>query len=92
MLHRAQSSLRHDAITMLEVRCEHPVKPGQIQSWPGNQRSQAGNKIQRFQHDMGRSIPEGMLVAVNDTAPAINTEALGGDRRAGDVAAQTLQA
>jgi hypothetical protein len=70
MLHRAQSSLRHDAITMLEVRCEHPVKPGQIQSWPGNQCSQTGNKIQRFQHDMGRSIPEGMFVAVNDPAPA----------------------
>jgi hypothetical protein len=41
---------------------------------------------------MGRSIPEGLFLAVNDTTPAINTEAFGGDRRAGDAAAQTFQA
>ena len=37
------------------------------------------HQLQWFQHDMGRSIPEGMFVAVNDPAPAIDTEAFGGD-------------
>jgi hypothetical protein len=41
---------------------------------------------------MGRSIPEGMFVAVNDPAPAIDTEAFGSNWRAGDAAAQALQA
>ena len=41
---------------------------------------------------MGRAVPERLLVAVHDPAPAIDGEALGGDRRAGDVAAQAFQA
>ena len=41
---------------------------------------------------MGRAVPERLLVAVHDPAPAIDCEALGGDRRAGDVAAQAFQA
>ena len=48
---------------------KHPVEAGEVQSWAWDQCGQAGNKIQRFQHDMGRSIPEGMFVAVNDPAP-----------------------
>ena len=90
--HRALRSLRYDAITMLEVRGEHPVKTSEVQSRAWDQCGQAGNKIQRFQHDMGRSIPEGMFVAVDDTAPGIDTEAFGGDRRAGDITAQAFQA
>lgn len=84
--------MRHDAFAMLEVRGEHPVEASEVQPRAWDQCGQAGNEIQRFEHDMGRTIAEGMFVAVNDTAPAINTEAFGGDRRAGDVAAQTFQA
>ena len=90
--HGTLRSLRYDAITMLEIGRKYTVETSQIHAWAWNQCRQAGNEVQRFQHDMGRSIPEGMFVAVNDTAPAINTEAFGGDRRAGDVAAQTFQA
>ena len=56
------------------------MKPSQVQLWPRYQCGQAGDKIQRFQHDVGRTIPERMFVAVNDTPPVIDTEAFGGDR------------
>ena len=55
---------------MLEVWGEYPVKASEVQSRAWDQCGQAGNEVQRFQHDMGRSIPEGMFVAVNDPAPA----------------------
>jgi len=56
MLHRALCSSRYDAFAMLEVWCEHPVEASEVQSWAWDQCGQAGNKIQRFQHDMGRTI------------------------------------
>ena len=48
--------MRHDAFAMLEVRGEHPVEASEVQSWAWDQCGQAGNKIQRFQHDMGRAV------------------------------------
>jgi len=52
------------------------VETGQIQPWPGHQRRQAGDKIQRFQHDVGGTIAEGMFVAINDAAEVINGQPL----------------
>jgi len=89
---RALRSLRYDAFAMLEVWGEYPVKASEVQSRAWDQCGQAGNEVQRFQHDVGRTIPERMFVAVNDTPPVIDTEAFGGDRWAGNVAAQALQA
>ena len=68
------------------------MKPSQVQPRPGDQCGQTGNEVQWFQHDMGRTIPEGMIVAVNNPALAIDTEAFGSNGRTGDVAAQALQA
>jgi len=77
---------------MLEVGGEDPVKASEVQSRAWDQCRKAGNKVQRFQYDVCRTIPERVFVAVNDTSSVINTEALGGDRRACTVAAQALQA
>ena len=88
----APGALRHDAGAVFEVGCKYSVETGQIQPRPGNQGRQAGDEVHRFQHDVGRSIPKRMFVAVHDPAPVIDAEALGGDRRPGDVTAQTFQA
>jgi len=40
---------------------------------------------------VGRAVPERLFVLVDDPAPAIDGQALGGDGRAGDVAAQAFQ-
>ncbi len=85
-------SARYDFGPVFAIRREHSVKSGEIQPRSGDQGCQAGDKVQRFQHHMGRAVPERLLVAVHDPAPAIDGEALGGDRRAGDVAAQAFQA
>ena len=67
--------------TGLDVDGEYPVKASEVQSRAWDQCGQAGNEVQRIQHDMGRTIAEGVFVAVNDPAPAINTEAFGRNRR-----------
>ena len=46
--------MRHDAFAMLEVRGEHPVEASEVQPRAWDQCGQAGNEVQRFQHDMGR--------------------------------------
>jgi hypothetical protein len=43
-------------------------------------------------HHVDRAVPEWVFVLVDDPAPVIDGQALGGDGRAGDVAAQTFQA
>jgi hypothetical protein len=50
------------------------------------------HKVEGFQHDMGRAIAKRLLVAVHDPALTIHRQALGGDRRASDVAEQAFQA
>ena len=58
------------------IRCQSAFHQADRPVNPCNKpETQAGNEVQRFQHDMGRSIPEGMFVAVNDPAPVVNTEA-----------------
>ncbi len=47
---------------------------------------------QRLQHHVGRAVPEWVFVLVDDPAPAIDGQPLGGNGRAGDVAAQAFQA
>jgi hypothetical protein len=49
------------------------------------------HQLQRFQHDVRRTVPERLLVAVNDPPLTIDRQAVGGDGRAGDIAAQALQ-
>lgn len=68
----ALRAARHDTLAMLEVRCEHAVKSSQIQPWSGDQRSQAGNEVQRLQYHVGRSVTERLFVAVYDSAPIIH--------------------
>ncbi len=54
----APEPARHNPCPVLEVWREHTVEAGQVEPWPGNQRSQACHKVQRFQHHVGRAHPE----------------------------------
>ncbi len=82
MIDTAPQPARHDAVAMLEVRGENAVEAGEVQPGAWYQCRQPGNEIQRFQHHMGRAVPEWVFVLVDDPAPAIDGQALGGDGRA----------
>ena len=77
----------HDAVAVFEVRCKHPVETGEVQTWAWHQGRQPGDEIQRFQHDVGRTVPERLLVVVNDPPLAIDRQAFGSDGWARDVSA-----
>lgn len=85
------SAMRNDAFAVFEVGCEDPVETREIQSRARHQGSQAGNKVQRLQHDMRRPIPKQLFVAVHDSASIIDAEPFGGDGGSGNVAAQLFQ-
>jgi len=83
---------RHDAFAMLEIGCKYPVEAGEIQPRPGHQGRQSCNKVQRFQHHVGRAVLERMFIAIDHPAPAIDGQAFCRNGRAGDVTAQAFQA
>jgi len=56
-----------------------------------HQTRQWGDETQWLQHDVCRHVSERLFVAVHDTPLAIDRQALGGDQRAGDIAAQAFQ-
>lgn len=68
---------------------EIQTRPGDQGGQPGDGRSCASlrprhtvhpvHKVERFQHHVGRTITEGLLVTVHDPALAIDGEALGGN-------------
>ncbi len=45
-----------DVLPKTVVGCEYPVIPGEIDSGFGHQGGQAGDEVEGFQHNMGRSI------------------------------------
>ena len=92
VVHRSLRSVWHDAVAVFGIGGEYPVKADEVPPRPGNQCGQASDKVQRFQHDMSRAITKRLLVTVNDPAAVVGGKAFGGDRRSGDVAAQTFKA
>jgi hypothetical protein len=53
------------------------VKTGEIRTRARDQGGEASDEVQRFQHDLRRSIAKRLLVAVHDPAQAIHRQALG---------------
>ena len=82
---------RYDAFAVFEVGCEDAVKSRQIQPGSGHQGGESGDEVERFQHDMGGAIPKRLLVAVHDPATTIDREAVRGNGRPSNVAAQSFQ-
>lgn len=53
---------------VLAVRRKYPMKPGKVDSWPGHQRGQAGNEIQRLKDHVRGAIPVRCLQLVAHVA------------------------
>jgi hypothetical protein len=56
------------------------MKAGQMDSWPGHQDNQSGDKIQRLKYDMGSAIAPRCFQLIADLALRVN------DRRLVDTA------
>ena len=90
-----------DAVTVLEVRGEHAVVSVEMGAGSWHRASslrerhfrggEAGDEVDGVEHDMSRSVTEGVLESIHDLPAVIDREAFVGDRWAGDVAAQTFE-
>ena len=78
----------HHLRSQFGIRREHPVKPDQVQPWPGHQRRQPLHEFHRRQHDVGGAVAPRCFEFEDYIAFAVDGEPFVGDRRAGDVAAQ----
>ncbi len=76
-----------DQCPVLAVGCEHAVEAGQIHSRFGNQGSEAGNKVERFEDHVGRSVAPGRLEGIANLSMLGQRQTLFGHSGAGDVSA-----
>ena len=51
----------HDGLPMLAVRGEHTVEAGEVEPWARDQCCQAGDEVERIEHDMRRAVTEWLL-------------------------------
>ena len=51
----------HDGLTMLAIRREHAVEPGEVQSRTRDQRRQAGDEVEWVEDDVGGAVANGCL-------------------------------
>ncbi len=86
VVYPAPGALRHNSLSILEVRRKYAVEAGQVQSRPGYERRQPGHEIQWFEHHMGRTIPEWAPVAVDHAPLAVDRQTLHGNGRAAEQA------
>ena len=82
---------RHDVFTLFAVWGEHTVEAGEVQTRTRHQRGQAGNKVERVEHDMGGAVAKRPFEFVDDLATLIGGETLVGDGGSGDVTAELFQ-
>ena len=84
-------ALRHDAPAVFAVWGEYAMKTGQVEPWARHQSCQAGDEVERIEHDMGRAIAERLLELVDDLPALVGREALVSDRRPGDVTTEFFE-
>ena len=90
-----------DEAAVIEVRGEHAVVSGEMGAGAWHRASslrerhfrggEAGNEVDRVEHDMSGAVMEGVLESVDDLSAVIDREALVRDGWAGDVAAQAFE-
>ena len=80
-----------DAAAVFEVRGEHAVVPGEMGAGAWYEGGEAGDEVHRVEHDMSRSVMEGVLESTHDLSAVIDREAFVRDGRASDVAAKPFE-
>ncbi len=87
----ARFAFWHDGLTMLAIRREHAVEPGEVQSRTRNQSRQAGDQLVWVEHDVGRAVAKRLLEPIDDLSPIIGREPLAGDGGPCDGATELLE-
>ena len=64
-----------NAAAMLEVRGEHAVVSGEMGAGAWHEGGEAGDEVDGVEHDMGRSVTEGVLEPIHDLCAVIDREA-----------------
>ena len=91
LLSKAATNARFTDVGDVQITCDKRSRSGPLNRRPNdesvylrarNQSRQAGDEVQRFQHDVGRPVPERLFVAIDDSALAIGGQAFGGNRQA----------
>ena len=83
--------VRDDTAAVLEVRGEHAVVSGEMGTGAWNEGGEAGDEVDGVEHDMSRSVTEGVLESIHDLSVVIDREAFVRDGRARDVAAKAFE-
>ena len=69
-LFAARFAFWHDGLTMLAIRREHAVEPGQVQSRTRDQRRRAGDEVEWVEDDVGGAVAKRLLEPSISEAPA----------------------
>jgi hypothetical protein len=72
------------------MRRQHAVVARQVDPRTRHQGGEARDKVDGFEHDLRGAVAVGSLERVDDPAVCTQGQALNGDRRASDIAAQAL--
>ena len=87
----ARFAFWHDGLTMLAIRREHAVEPGQVQSRTRDQRRQAGDEVEWVEDDVGGAVAKRLLEPIDDLSSLIGREPLVGDGGPCDVATELFE-
>ena len=87
----ARFAFWHDGLTMLAIRREHAVEPGEVQSRTRDQRRQAGDEVEWLEDDAGGAVAKRLLEPIDDLSPIIGREPLVGDGGPCDVATELFE-
>ena len=87
----ARFAFWHDGLTMLAIRREHAVEPGEVQSRTRDQRRRAGDEVEWVEDDVGGAVAKRLLEPIDDLSPIVGREPLVGDGGPCDVATELFE-
>ena len=74
-----------------QVRGEHAMEAGEVESWARHQGRQPSNEVERIEHDVRCAVAKGLFEPIDDLSPLVGRQPFVRDGRAGDIAAEFFQ-
>ena len=90
-LFAARFAFWRDGLTMLAIRREHAVEPGEVQSRTRDQRRRAGDEVEWVEDNVGGAVAKRLLEPIDDLSPIVGREPLVGDGGPRDVATELFE-
>ena len=87
----ARFAFWHDGLTMLAIRREHAVEPGEVRTRTRDQRRRAGDEVEWVEDDVGGAVAKRLLGPIDDLSPIVGREPLVGDGGPRDVATELFE-